>query len=205
MYQSSHMSECFHEIAEHKAAGSLTNGASSDVDDTWSNGRRRVGRGDVPVDASLHRPIIGYINLIRTLQKLTKGSPTHLLMLHHIKAEQVLKRILTPAAPGLLRFYALKLMKSLVRFQSSQWRTGTPPFLSLFVHLSLLYNGYVNPIDNSGIISEIYSTLRLDVCDDWLKMEKPDKASYDKDVRTLRVEYIHYFLPSNHYKCMCTH
>lgn len=90
---------------------------------------RTVGNGDVPVNGTFNRPIHSYINLMRVLQKLTKRSPAHIQMMHHIKVPALLTKILAPSSPPLLRFYALKLAKSLVRYQSAQWRTGMSIFL----------------------------------------------------------------------------
>jgi hypothetical protein len=128
-------------------SGGERKAANGSEADSWSTGTRTVGNGDVPVCNSLTRPIIGYINLMRVLQKLTKRSAAHELMMHHICVPALLVKILAPSSPPLLRFYALKLTKSLVRYQSPQWRTGT----------YTTYTFYSLHDTNNGVLMRLYT------------------------------------------------
>ena len=84
------------------------------------------------------------INLLRVLQKITRGKSHRILFLVQFKSSQILRRVLRVPDPT-LRLYVLKLFKSQVPYCGRKWRQS-----------------------NMRVITAIYLHCRPDLRDEWL-------------------------------------
>jgi hypothetical protein len=86
-----------------------------------------------------------YINILRLVQKLVKRRTERVKILLHFKAHIPLKKLHTVRQPELTR-YLMKIFKGLIPFMVRKWRQS---------HMK--------------IITAIYTTLRPDLCADWIR------------------------------------
>lgn len=115
------------------------------------------------------RNLHAVVNMLRVLQKLTKGKRTRIMVLVHYKAPAILKRLLKIEC-SMLQLYALKLLKSQLRFLGRKWRTS-----------------------NMRIMSAIYHRVRNGISDDWAYAAEPEAEPSEADERSARepVELFH--------------
>ncbi|ORX48207.1 hypothetical protein DM01DRAFT_1309695 [Hesseltinella vesiculosa] len=109
-----------------------------------------------------HRNMFWIINLLRTLQLLTKHKTHRIMLLVQYKSAAILKRVHKIAHPT-VEIYALKNLKNQIPFLGRKWRTG-----------------------NMKLISAIYFVSTPDLRDDWL-LARNDK---DSDLEDGKMEEI---------------
>ncbi|KAJ1566317.1 Factor arrest protein 11, partial [Cladochytrium tenue] len=106
-------------------------GQSGGGDDCADNG----GGGDNGPAATSWRNFFTAVNLLRTLQKLTKGKTQRVQSLVQWKASAVLKRVLKVSHPA-LQLYCYKLMKSQVPYMGRKWKgNNTKIITGIYLHL----------------------------------------------------------------------
>ncbi|KAI8330599.1 hypothetical protein BC941DRAFT_475464 [Chlamydoabsidia padenii] len=98
------------------------------------------------------RNMFWMINLMRVLQKLTKGKSNRVMILVQYKSTSLFKKILKISHP-VLELYTLKVLKSQVPYQTRKWRAN-----------------------NMKIISAIYLQCRTSLYDDWMSKVEVDDA-----------------------------
>ena len=101
-----------------------------------------VDEGESP-NYFLWRNVFSSINLLRVINKLTKGKQARTMMLVVYKSAPVLKRCMR-AKLGIFQLYVLKLLKLQARYLGRQWRKS-----------------------NMDLISAIYLRVRHRLNDDW--------------------------------------
>ncbi|CAJ0586092.1 unnamed protein product, partial [Mesorhabditis spiculigera] len=113
----------------------------------------------------LWRNIFSAVNMVRILNKLTKGKHARNMMLVVFKSAPILKRCLKIRVP-ILQLYTLKLLKMQARFLGRQWRRT-----------------------NMDIISAIYCSVRHRLIDDWAFANDSRSKSWDfqADEQSLKV------------------
>ncbi|KAJ9604718.1 Factor arrest protein 11 [Cladophialophora chaetospira] len=97
-----------------------------------------------PITVFSFRQFQTSINLLRVLQKLTRGKSHRILFLVQFKSSQILRRVLRVPDPT-LRLYVLKLFKSQVPYCGRKWRQS-----------------------NMRVITAIYLHCRPELRDEWL-------------------------------------
>ncbi|CAO3628582.1 unnamed protein product [Cunninghamella echinulata] len=94
------------------------------------------------------RNMFWVINLLRVLQKITKGKSQRINLMVQYKSSAIFRKILKISHP-VMELYTLKLLKSQVAYQTKKWRSN-----------------------NMKIISAIYLRCKTTLNDDW--MYKPN-------------------------------
>ncbi|XP_072097464.1 striatin-interacting protein 2-like isoform X4 [Mobula birostris] len=79
------------------------------------------------------RNLFSCINLLRTLNKLTKWKHSRTMMLVVFKSAPILKRVLR-ARQAMMQLYALKLLKIQAKYMGRQWRKSNMKTLSAIYH-----------------------------------------------------------------------
>lgn len=101
------------------------------------------------------RNVFSCINLLRTLNKLTKYKRSRVMMLVIFKSAPILKKILR-IKQAMLQFYALKLLKMQTRHLGRQWRKT-----------------------NMSTMSAIYQKVRHRLNDDWAFGNEQEAQAWD--------------------------
>jgi len=117
------------------------------------------------------RNVFSSINIVRLLNKITKGRQPRTMMLVVFKSAPILKRCLRVKC-GIFQLYCLKLLKSQCRFLGRQWRKS-----------------------NMDVMSAIYTKVRHRLNDDWAyandtRNKQWDFQNEEKDLK-LAVERFH--------------
>jgi Domain of unknown function (DUF3402) len=114
-----------------------------------------------------NRKCVGYVNLLRAIQKIVKRQDLHLSAMSRYSAHNIMRRITRTVFNPEIRIYALKILKSMMPFIPTRWR-----------ELS----------QNMRIISDIFHNVRMDLIDDWLEVREFNEFSKKEMLDMLQAE-----------------